>query len=45
MRAGYDAALRGLTGILHDDEHGGWYPQVFADGTHARARSAMRMPS
>lgn len=21
-----DAALRGLTGILHDDEHGGWYP-------------------
>lgn len=30
-----DAALRGLTGILHDDEHGGWYPQVFADGTHA----------
>ena len=30
-----DAALKGLTGILHDDEHGGWYPQVFADGTHA----------
>ena len=23
-----DAALKGLTGILHDDEHGGWYPQV-----------------
>ena len=30
-----DAALKGLTGILHDDEHGGWYPQGFADGTHA----------
>ncbi|TPF86481.1 N-acyl-D-glucosamine 2-epimerase [Bifidobacterium sp. UTCIF-37] len=30
-----DAALKGLTGILHDDEHGGWYPQVFTDGTHA----------
>ena len=24
-----------MTGILHDDEHGGWYPQVFADGSHA----------
>ena len=29
-----DKALRGLTGILHDDEHGGWYAQVFEDGTH-----------
>lgn len=40
-----DAALKGLTGILHDDEHGGWYPQVFADGTHAPGKVAMRMPS
>ncbi|KAB8287550.1 N-acyl-D-glucosamine 2-epimerase [Bifidobacterium avesanii] len=29
-----DAALKGLIGPLHDDENGGWYPQVFLDGTH-----------
>lgn len=29
-----DAALKGLTGILHDDKNGGWYPQVFTDGSH-----------
>ena len=36
-----DAALKGLTGILHDDEHGGWYPQVFADGTHAPGKVSL----
>ena len=30
-----DAALKGLTGILHDDVNGGWYPQINADGTPA----------
>ncbi|PJM79629.1 AGE family epimerase/isomerase [Bifidobacterium scaligerum] len=30
-----DKALKGLTGILHDDEHGGWYPQVNEDGSPA----------
>ena len=28
-----DAALRGLTGELHDDEHGGWYAGIAADGS------------
>lgn len=28
-----DKALSGLTGILHDDDNGGWYPQVHEDGT------------
>jgi mannose/cellobiose epimerase-like protein (N-acyl-D-glucosamine 2-epimerase family) len=28
-----DEGLRGLTGILHDDAHGGWYPSIQADGT------------
>ncbi|MBW3077776.1 AGE family epimerase/isomerase [Bifidobacterium simiiventris] len=28
-----DKALNGLTGVLHDDENGGWYPQVHEDGT------------
>ncbi|NMM97737.1 AGE family epimerase/isomerase [Bifidobacterium olomucense] len=28
-----DKALNGLTGILHDDEHGGWYPQINEDGS------------
>ncbi|MFT8640075.1 AGE family epimerase/isomerase [Bifidobacterium sp.] len=27
-----DAALKGLTGILHDDANGGWYPSVSQDG-------------
>ena len=27
-----DAALKGLTGELHDDEHGGWYAGLTADG-------------
>ncbi|TPF78406.1 MULTISPECIES: AGE family epimerase/isomerase [unclassified Bifidobacterium] len=30
-----DAALKGLTGILHDDVNGGWYPQVNEDGSPA----------
>ncbi|MEE8737568.1 MAG: AGE family epimerase/isomerase [Bifidobacterium sp.] len=30
-----DAGLRGLTGILHDDANGGWYPFVNEDGSHA----------
>lgn len=29
-----DQALKGLTGILHDDKNGGWYPQVHEDGSH-----------
>ncbi|MDF7664703.1 AGE family epimerase/isomerase [Bifidobacterium sp. ESL0745] len=28
-----DAGLKGLTGILHDDRNGGWYPSIQADGT------------
>lgn len=36
-----DAALKGLTGILHDDEHGGWY-QVFEDGTHVPGKKIGR---
>ena len=28
-----DEGLRGLTGVLHDDENGGWYPGVSWDGT------------
>lgn len=28
-----DCALAGLAGILHDDEHGGWYSSIYADGT------------
>ncbi|MBR1920113.1 MAG: AGE family epimerase/isomerase [Spirochaetales bacterium] len=28
-----DAALKGLTGELHDKEHGGWYAGLRADGT------------
>lgn len=28
-----DAALKGLTGILHDDVHGGWHPSLPAGGT------------
>ena len=28
-----DAALKGLTGPLHDDKNGGWYPQIAMDGT------------
>ena len=29
-----DQALKGLTGILHDDKNGGWYPQVHEDGSY-----------
>ena len=28
-----DKALKGLTGILHDDTNGGWHPQINEDGT------------
>lgn len=28
-----DAGLRGLTGILHDDDNGGWHPSIQADGS------------
>lgn len=28
-----DAALAGLAGRLHDDEHGGWFHAIAADGT------------
>jgi mannose/cellobiose epimerase-like protein (N-acyl-D-glucosamine 2-epimerase family) len=28
-----DAALKGLTGILHDDGNGGWYPQINDGGS------------
>lgn len=27
-----DKALNGLRGVLHDDDHGGWYPQVTSEG-------------
>ncbi|MBM6700303.1 AGE family epimerase/isomerase [Bifidobacterium pullorum subsp. saeculare] len=33
-----DRALAGLTGPLHDDEHGGWYPGVAEDGTPAEGK-------
>ncbi len=32
-----DAALAGLVGPLHDDEHGGWFHAIAADGTPDRA--------
>ncbi|WEV69809.1 AGE family epimerase/isomerase [Bifidobacterium sp. ESL0775] len=28
-----DAGLKGFTGILHDNENGGWYPSIGEDGT------------
>ncbi|MEU4690648.1 AGE family epimerase/isomerase [Actinoplanes sp. NPDC023714] len=34
-----DAALAGLTGVLHDDRHGGWHPSVGADGRPAEGKS------
>lgn len=34
------AALAGLTGRLRDEEHGGWYPAVAADGTPAPDKTA-----
>lgn len=34
-----DAALDGLTGPLHDDAHGGWYPAVDADGAPAPGKA------
>jgi len=35
-----EAALAGLTGPLHDDERGGWYSALAADGTPAPEKSA-----
>jgi mannose/cellobiose epimerase-like protein (N-acyl-D-glucosamine 2-epimerase family) len=35
-----DAALSGLTGVLHDDEHGGWHPAVGADGAPEEGKAA-----
>ena len=36
-----DKAIAGLRGPLHDDENGGWYPSISADGsTMKQARSA-----
>lgn len=32
-------ALSGLTGVLHDAEHGGWYTAVAADGTPEAGKS------
>ncbi|MEU4419659.1 AGE family epimerase/isomerase [Actinoplanes sp. NPDC024001] len=34
-----DVALAGLTGVLHDREHGGWHPAVAADGHPAPGKS------
>ena len=34
-----NAALAGLTGLLHDRQHGGWYPSVAADGVPAAGKS------
>ncbi|GAA4601130.1 mannose/cellobiose epimerase-like protein (N-acyl-D-glucosamine 2-epimerase family) [Actinoplanes octamycinicus] len=34
-----DTALAGLTGVLHDDRHGGWHPSVAADGVPATGKS------
>jgi sulfoquinovose isomerase len=34
-----DAALAGLTGVLHDARHGGWYPSVAPDGVRAAGKS------
>ena len=34
------AALAGLRGPLRDEEHGGWYPAVAADGTPAAGKTA-----
>ena len=35
-----EAALAGLLGPLKDDEHGGWYPSVAADGVPADGKTA-----
>ena len=36
-----DKAIAGLRGPLHDDENGGWYPSISADGSPMKqARSA-----
>jgi sulfoquinovose isomerase len=34
-----ETALAGLTGLLHDDDHGGWYPSVSPDGKPAPGKS------
>ncbi|WP_230859292.1 AGE family epimerase/isomerase [Actinoplanes aureus] len=34
-----DAALAGLTGILHDRDNGGWYPSVAPDGRPEAGKS------
>ena len=36
-----DAALKGLRGELHDQEHGGWYAGLTADGRIFLPNSAM----
>ncbi|MFI5931911.1 AGE family epimerase/isomerase [Actinoplanes sp. NPDC051494] len=35
-----DAGLAGLTGVLHDARHGGWYPSVSAAGQPAAGQPA-----
>ncbi|WP_433379514.1 AGE family epimerase/isomerase [Actinoplanes sp. CA-142083] len=35
-----DAALAGLTGVLHDRRHGGWHPSVGPDSRPAPGKSA-----
>ncbi|MGN6333230.1 MAG: AGE family epimerase/isomerase [Motilibacteraceae bacterium] len=35
-----DRGLEALTGLLHDDEHGGWWSAVDADGAPTRTRKS-----
>ena len=35
-----EAALAGFTGVLHDDEHGGWFSSVATDGTRPDEKAA-----
>ncbi|KFI61999.1 AGE family epimerase/isomerase [Bifidobacterium cuniculi] len=35
-----DAGLKGLRGALHDDENGGWYPEITPDGGHVADKQA-----
>lgn len=35
-----DAGLKGLRGALHDDENGGWYPEITPEGDHVADKQA-----
>lgn len=35
-----DAGLKGLRGALHDDDNGGWYPEITPEGDHVADKQA-----